>query len=103
MDDWLDTIQLVCTKTDGKTKCDFNKLTFPSKFTLKIYCHDFTLQEAEDDQQKLQILRNKISNNYNPINETKKQEKEDTLKSEKKSFLSEKTSLEHLKMVLFRT
>ena len=86
MDDWLNTAQLVCTKTDGKTKYDFNKFTFPSKFTLKIYCHDFTLQEAEDDQQKLQILINKISNNYNPLNETKKQEKEDTLKSAKKLF-----------------
>ena len=86
MDDWLDTAQLVCTKTDGKTKYEFNKFTFPSKFTLKIYCHDFTLQEAEDDQQKLQILINKISNNYNPLNETKKQEKEDTLKSAKKLF-----------------
>ena len=56
IDDWLDTAQLVCTKTDGKTKYDFNKFTFPSKFTLNIYRHDFTLQEAEDDQRKLQIL-----------------------------------------------
>ena len=38
--------------TDGKTKYDFNKFTFPSKFTLKIYRHYFTLQEAEDDQQE---------------------------------------------------
>ena len=36
IDDWLDTAQLVCTKTDGKTKYDFNKFTFASKFTLKI-------------------------------------------------------------------
>ena len=35
-DDWLDAPQLVCTKTDGKTKYDFNKFTFASKFTLKI-------------------------------------------------------------------
>ena len=56
LDAWLDTAQLVCTKTDGKTKYDFNKFTFPSKFTLNIYRHDFTLQEAEDDQRKLQIL-----------------------------------------------
>ena len=41
--------------TDGKTKYDFNKFTFPSKFTLKIYHHDLTLQEAEDDQQELKI------------------------------------------------
>ena len=55
IDDWLDTAQLVFTKTDGKTKYDFNKFTFPSKFTLKIYHHDLTLQEAEDDQQELKI------------------------------------------------
>ena len=55
IDDWLDTAQLVCTKTDRKTKYGFTKFTFPSKFTLKIYHHDLTLQEAEDDQQELKI------------------------------------------------
>ena len=53
LDDWLDTAQLVCTKTDGKTKYDFNKFRFPSRFILKIYRHDFTLKEAEDNQQAL--------------------------------------------------
>ena len=57
--------------TDGKTKYDFNKFTFPSKFTLKIYCHDFTLQEAQDNQQELKILINKLNNNYNPTNDKK--------------------------------
>ena len=37
IDDWPDTKQFVCAKADGKTKFDFNKFTFPSKFTLKIY------------------------------------------------------------------
>ena len=55
INDWLDTEQLVYTKADGKTKYDFNKFTFPSEFTLKIYHHDLTLQEAEDDQQELKI------------------------------------------------
>ena len=27
MDDWLETAQLICTKTDEKTKYDFNKFT----------------------------------------------------------------------------
>ena len=72
--------------TDGETKYDFNKFTFPSKFTLKIYCHDFTLQEAQDNQQELKILINKLNNNYNPTNDIKKQEKEDTLKSANKLF-----------------
>ena len=26
IDDWLDTAQLICKKTDGKTKYDFNNL-----------------------------------------------------------------------------
>ena len=84
LDDWLDTAQLVCTKTDGKTKYDFNKFTFPSKFTLKIYRHDFIPQEAEDDQQELQILINKLNNDYNPKNPTKNKRKRGYLKVCKK-------------------
>ena len=84
IDDWLDTAQLVCTKTDWKTKNGFTKFTFPSKFTLKIYHHDLKLQEAEDDQSELTILINKLSNDYNPKNQIKTKEKEDALKSEKK-------------------
>ena len=48
IDDWLDKAQLICTKTDGKTKYNFSNFTFPSKFASKIYNKDFTLQEAED-------------------------------------------------------
>ena len=36
LDDWLATAQLVCTKTDGKTKYDFSNFTFSSKFMIKI-------------------------------------------------------------------
>ena len=36
IDDWLETAQLICAKTDRKTKYDFNKFTFPLKFTSKI-------------------------------------------------------------------
>ena len=66
LDDWFDTVQLVCTKTDGKTKCDFSNFTFPSKFASKIYNKDFTLQEAEDNQQELQISMSHLNNKYNP-------------------------------------
>ena len=101
MDDWLDTAQLVCIKTDEKAKYDFNKFMFPSKFALKIYRHDFTLQEAEDDQQKLQILINKLNNSYNSKNKTKVEEKGDILKSTKQNcFLSgRKKLLERLREV----
>ena len=54
-----------------KTKNDFNKFTFPLKFTLKIYRSDLTIQEAKDDKQKLEILINKLNNNYNPKNKSK--------------------------------
>ena len=84
LDDWLDTAQLVCTKTDEKTKYNFNKFTFPSKFTLRTYRHDFMLQEAEGNQQELKLLINRLNNNYNPTSDMKKQEKEDTLESPKK-------------------
>ena len=36
IDDWLDKAQLICTKTDGKTKYNFSNFTFPSKFTSRI-------------------------------------------------------------------
>ena len=82
-DDWLESAQLICTKTDGRTKYDFNKLTFPLKFTSKIYRRDLTLQKAEDNQQELKILINKLNNNYNPKNKIKIKEKSDTLESSK--------------------
>ena len=71
IDNWLDTAQLVCTKTGGKTKYDFNKFTSLSKFTLRNYHHDLALQEAEDDQQELKILINNLNNNFNPKNPIK--------------------------------
>ena len=71
IDDWLGSAQLICTKTDGKTKDDFNDLTSPLKSTSKIYRRDLTLQEAKDDQQELKILINKLNNEYNPKNQTK--------------------------------
>ena len=46
IDDWLETAQLICVKTDGKTKYNF-KFTFPLKFTSKIYHRDLTLQKAK--------------------------------------------------------
>ena len=48
-DDRLETAQLICTKTDGKTY-KFNTFALPLKFTSKNYRHDFTLQKARDDQ-----------------------------------------------------
>ena len=44
------------------------------------------LQEAKYDQQELKILINKLNNDYNPSNQIKINEKDDTLKSAKKLF-----------------
>ena len=86
IDDWLETTQLICTKTDGRTQHEFNKFTLPLKFTSKIYQHDLTLQKAEDDQQELKILINKLNNDYNPRNKTKIKENDDTLESANKLY-----------------
>ena len=66
IDDWLDTAQLISTKSGGKTKYNFSNFTFPSKFASKIYNKNLTLQEVEHDQQELKILINQLNNNYNP-------------------------------------
>ena len=61
------------------------------------------LQGAEDNQEELEILINKLNNNYNPKSKIKTNEKNDTLKSAKNCFLSGKTLLEHLREVFFLT
>ena len=72
IDDWLENVQLICTKTDGKTKYDFSKFTFPLKFASKNYNYDLTLQKAQDNQEELKILINKLNNNYTPQKKEKK-------------------------------
>ena len=72
IDNCLETAQLICTKTDGKTKYDFSKFTFPLKFASKIYNYNLTLQKVQDNQQELKILMNKLNNNYNPQKKKKK-------------------------------
>ena len=86
LDDWFDTAQLICTKTDRKTKHNFSSFTFPSKFASKIYNKNVTLQKAKDDQQELKILINMLNYDYNPQNIEKIKEKDNTLESAKKSF-----------------
>ena len=83
-DDWLETTQLIFTKTDRRTKYYFSNFTSPLKFTSKIYHHDLTLQKANDDQVSVKILINKLNNDCNPKNLEKIKEKDDTLKSAKK-------------------
>ena len=79
IDDWLETAQLICTKTDGKTKYDFSKFTFPLKFASKIYNYDLTLQKAQDNQQELKSTKKKKKRK-------KRKEKGDTLYSANKLY-----------------
>ena len=61
INDELDTAELVCTKTDG-TKFNFNTFALPLKFVEKIYNYEITLDEAKDDQDKLEKLINRLKN-----------------------------------------
>ena len=79
VDDWLDSAQLLCTKTGRRTKCNFSNFTFLSKFTSKTFRCDLTLQKAKYDQVILETLINKLINNYNPKNLEKIKEKDDSL------------------------
>ena len=101
IDDWLDTAQLICRKTDGKTKYDFNKFIFPWKFTSKIYRYDLTLKEAKDDQQKLEILINKLNNNYNPKTKIKIKEKTNAIKSAKRLLFTREEIINAFKKGIF--
>ena len=101
IDDWLETAQLICTKTDGKTKYEFNKFMLPLKFASKIYNRNLTLQKAIDDQQKLQTLINKRNNDYNPTSKIKIKEKDGTLKSAKKLFFIREEIINAFKKAIF--
>ena len=59
------------------------KFMFPLKLASKIYRRDLALQKAEDDQQALKILINKLNNDYNPASKITIKEKYDTLKTAK--------------------
>ena len=68
INDELDTAELVCAKTDG-TKDDFNRFSSPFKFFEKIYNYEITVEEAMDDQKKLENLISEL--NYKAKNRKK--------------------------------
>ena len=49
----LDTANLAYTKTDGKTKFDFNLFKSQLKFSRKIHNYEITLDEAIEEKEKL--------------------------------------------------
>ena len=82
IDKAFETVELVCTKTDG-TKYDFNRFFLPLKFIAKIHKYENTLDEAIEDQTKLKVLINKL-NEYNPRTTKKVEEKERVLETARK-------------------
>ena len=84
IDKTLDNADLVCTKTDNKTKYDFNRFSLPLKFIEKIHNYQITLDEAINNQKDLNILINKLNNDYELRNTEKIEEKKRVLKSARK-------------------
>ena len=82
-------------------KYNFSNFTFLLKFTSKIYPRDLMLQEAKDDQQELEILINKLNNDYSPRNETKINERNDVLNSAKKLFFTREKIISAFKKGIF--
>ena len=70
IDTKLDTAELVCTKTDG-TKYNFNTFALSLKFVEKIFNYEITLDEAKDDQDKLEKLIIRLERYKPKINKKK--------------------------------
>ena len=68
-----DNAELVCTKTDG-TKYDFDIFALPLKFIEKIHNYEITLDEAMDNQEKLEKLIIRLEN-YGAKSNKKRREK----------------------------
>ena len=80
IDDCLDAAQLVFTKPDGRTKCDFSNFTFPSKFTAKKTGIDPTKPTSKRVVQKTaeataDLIGNKIADKITSIGKPKEKEK----------------------------
>ena len=82
IDKTLENAGLVCTKTDGIPH-NFNRFFLPLRFIEKIHNYEITLDEAIKSQTELNILINKLNNDYNPRNPEKVKEKKEVLKSAK--------------------
>ena len=61
IDEALDNAEFVCTKTDG-TKYNFNIFALSLKFIEKIQNYEITLDEAMDDQEKLEKIISRLEN-----------------------------------------
>ena len=101
IDETLDNAELVCTKTDG-TKYDFNRFLLPLKFIEKIRNYEITLGEAINYQTELEILINKLNNDYKPGNLETATEKNNVLESARKLLDARKNIIVFFFKELFR-
>ena len=69
IDETIDNAELVCTKTDGT-----NIFVLPLKFIEKIHNYEITLDEAMDNQEKLEKLIIRLEN-YGAKSNKKRREK----------------------------
>ena len=67
IDETIDNAELVCTKTDGT-----NIFVLPLKFIEKIHNYEITLDEAMDNQEKLEKLIIRLENYGAKINKKKR-------------------------------
>ena len=67
IDETIDNAELVCTKTDGA-----NIFVLPLKFIEKIHNYEITLDEAMDNQEKLEKLIIRLENYGAKINKKKR-------------------------------
>ena len=84
----IDTEELVCTKTEG-TKYDFNRFAFPLKFIEKTYNYEITLDEAKDNQDKLEKLTIRLENYKARINKKKEEKNKEEIKEKTKEEAKE--------------
>ena len=94
----LDNEELVFTKTDG-TKYDFNIFALPLKFVEKINNYEITLDEAIEDQNKLEKLILRL-NNYKAKNKIK-QKRNRVLKSAEELFHVRENIIDFFKKGIF--
>ena len=72
-DETLDNAELVCAKTDG-TKYNFNIFALPLKFIEIFHNYEITLDEAMDNEEKLEKLIIRLEN-YGAKSNKKRREK----------------------------
>ena len=84
----IDTEELVYTKTEG-TKYDFNPFAFPLKFIEKTYNYEITLDEAKDNQDKLEKLIIRLENYKAIINKKEEEKNKEEIKEKTKEETKE--------------